>query len=55
MIDRIDYGKLGCDPSRFDMIFASLSSVFSGERELRRAEEIIEAHISDTVRALQDA
>ena len=55
MIGRIDYGKLGCEVSRFDAIFVSLSSLFSGGRELRRAEEIVEAHISDTVRALQDS
>ncbi len=54
MIGQIDYGKLGCEPSRYDAIFVSLSSVFASRTELRRAEEMVEAGISETVRILQD-
>ena len=49
MISRIDYEKLGCNPSRFDAIFVSLSSEFADREELLRAEEIVEKRIAETV------
>ena len=45
MIRYIDYESLGCEKSRFDRIFMSLSSVFQDGEALRRAEEIIDENL----------
>jgi len=51
MIDRIDYEGLGCEKSRFDSIFLSLSSRFADREELLTAERIIQGHIDAFVEA----
>jgi hypothetical protein len=50
MINRIDYEKLGCEKSRFDSIFISLSSEFKNVKELREGEILIESNIDEFVR-----
>ncbi|MCK9230621.1 MAG: hypothetical protein M0Q23_07585 [Syntrophales bacterium] len=45
MISHIDYDALGCERSRFDTIFLSLTSCFGSLDELRRAENLIEEHL----------
>ena len=50
MIKRIDYEKLGCEKSRFDSIFISLSSEFKNVKELREGEILIESNIDEFVR-----
>lgn len=45
MINHIDYEALGCERSKFDRIFLSLTSQFNNSDELRRAETLI----SDTI------
>ncbi|HYA12926.1 MAG TPA: hypothetical protein VEF33_01170 [Syntrophales bacterium] len=47
MINRIDYEALGCERSRFDSIFLSLSSDFKNLRELKEAENLIQANIDE--------
>ena len=47
MINRIDYKALGCEGSRFDSIFLSLSSEFKNSRELKDAENLIQANIDE--------
>lgn len=42
MISHIDYDVLGCERSRFDKIFLSLTSQFTSFRELRKAEALID-------------
>lgn len=49
-IHAIDYGALGCEPSRFDRIFLSLQSEFGSGDELRRAEEIIRSRLEAVAR-----
>jgi len=49
MIDRIDYEGLGCEKSRFDQIFLSLSSRFQSREELLTAERIIQEHINSFI------
>jgi hypothetical protein len=51
MINHIDYESLGCDRSRFDQIFLSLSSEFNDREELKEAETIIQNMIDRFVRA----
>jgi hypothetical protein len=51
MIDSIDYEGLGCEKSRFDQIFLSLSSRFGSREELRDAEGIIQGHVDAFVQA----
>ncbi len=51
MIKYIDYDALGQEKSRFDKIFMSLSSEFSGPEALQTAEEIIRSHIAAFLRA----
>jgi hypothetical protein len=46
MIKHVDYESLGCDRSRFDRIFSSLSSEFGSKEELKEAEGIIQ-HMID--------
>jgi hypothetical protein len=41
----IDYAALGCERSRYDGIFLSLSSLFGNRRELRRAEGMIRENV----------
>ncbi|MGO9136121.1 MAG: hypothetical protein ACLP9S_18020 [Syntrophales bacterium] len=50
MINRIDYNALGCEGSRFNSIFLSLSSEFQSMQELREAERLIEANIDEFAR-----
>ena len=45
MIRYIDYESLGCEKSRFDRIFMSLSSFFRDREALRKAEEIIDENV----------
>jgi hypothetical protein len=47
MINRIDYKALGCEVSRFDSIFLSLSSEFKNLQELKEAEDLIQANIDE--------
>jgi len=49
MISHIDYGALGCDRSKFDRIFLSLTSKFRTLEELRRGEEIIRENIEEFI------
>ena len=51
MIGHIDYEKLGCERSRFDRIFLSLSSEFGSLSELREAEALIQKAIDESVAA----
>lgn len=45
MISHIDYGALGCERSRFDKVFLSLTSHFTSRQELRQAESLIDEHL----------
>jgi len=45
MISHIDYDALGCERSKFDKIFLSLTSRFETPEELRRGEAIIQENI----------
>jgi hypothetical protein len=49
MISHIDYDALGCDRSKFDKIFLSLTSKFRTLEELRRGEEIIRENIEEFI------
>ena len=51
MIGHIDYEKLGCERSRYDKIFLSLSSEFGSLSELREAEALIQKAIDESVAA----
>jgi hypothetical protein len=51
MINRIDYNALGCEGSRFNSIFLSLSSEFQNMQELKEGEKLIEANIDEFARA----
>jgi hypothetical protein len=51
MISFIDYNALGCERSPFDRIFLSLSSELKCLDDLRRAEAIVESHITAFARA----
>ena len=51
MIHQIDYDALGCEKSRFNKIFLSLSTEFKTAAEVRAAENIIEDHLEDFVHA----
>jgi len=49
MIKHIDYEKLGCEPSRFDRIFLSLSSEFANRQDVAAAERLIQAGIDEFI------
>ncbi|MFB3926100.1 MAG: hypothetical protein ACE14T_08595 [Syntrophales bacterium] len=49
MIPYIDYESLGCEKSRFDKIFLSLSSEFRDAGEVRAGEEKIQRNIDEFV------
>jgi hypothetical protein len=49
MINPIDYEKLGCERSRFDGIFLSLSSEFKGREDLVAAERLIQTGIDEFI------
>ena len=51
MINRIDYGALGCEVSRFNSIFLSLASEFRNRDELMEGERLIESNIEGFIRA----
>lgn len=51
MISHIDYERLGCDRSRFDKIFLSLTSHFESKEQLRDAETMIQDCIEKFVDA----
>jgi hypothetical protein len=51
MIRPIDYAVLGCERSRYDGIFLSLSSVFENHHELEQAEGMIRENIEALVQA----
>ena len=55
MIRPIDYDILGCERSRFDGIFLSLSSEFRTTNALREAEEMIQANITALAEACDGA
>lgn len=55
MIRPIDYTALGCERSRFDGIFLSLSSKFRTPEELREAERLLWENISALAAAYNDA
>jgi hypothetical protein len=47
MISRINYDALGCDVSRFNGIFLSLSSEFENIEELKAGEDMIQRNIDE--------
>jgi len=49
MINHIDYESLGCEPSRFDRIFLSLSSEFTSRKDMVAAEHLIQAGIDEFI------
>ena len=49
MIKYIDYESLGCEESRFNRIFLSLTSEFKDIGELRKAEEVIQRNIDEFI------
>jgi hypothetical protein len=49
MINHIDYEKLGCERSRFDGIFMSLSSEFKSREDVAAAERLIQASIDEFI------
>lgn len=49
MINHIDYEKLGCERSKFDKIFLSLSSEFSSREDLAAAERLIQACLDEFI------
>ena len=49
MIKHIDYEKLGCERSRFDGIFLSLSSEFKSREDVAAAERLIQASIDEFI------
>ena len=49
MISHIDYEALGCERSKFDKIFLSLTSRFRTFEELRKGEEIIRENIDEFI------
>lgn len=55
MIKYIDYASLGCEKSRFDAIFLSLSSEFRNRDEVREGENLIQANIDEFVSAYVQA
>jgi hypothetical protein len=48
-IARIDYGKIGIDPSPYDTIFLSFASAFKEGEEVLAAEEMVRANIEKAV------
>jgi len=50
----IDYGALGCGPSRFDRIFLSLQSEFASRDDLRAAEEALRSRLDAVVRRYRE-
>jgi len=55
MINHIDYDALGCERSRFDRIFLSLTSQFNTLEELRKGEAIIQENIDEFIHKYQEA
>ena len=55
MINHIDYDALGCERSRFDRIFLSLTSQFNTLEELRKGEAIIQENIDEFIYKYQEA
>ena len=51
MINHIDYEKMGCERSKFDRIFLSLSSEFGHLSQLREEESLIQRTIDEFVEA----
>ena len=54
MIRPIDYDALGCERSRYDGIFLSLSSLFRNRRELVLAEAMIQENVEAVAAACDD-
>lgn len=50
MINHIDYESLGCEESRFNRIFLSLTSEFKDVGELGKAEKMIQENIDEFIR-----
>ncbi len=53
MIRPIDYAALGCERSRYDGLFLSLSSLFRNRRELQRAEGMIRENVEAAAAACE--
>jgi hypothetical protein len=53
LICPIDYAALGCERSRYDGIFLSLSSLFRDRRELQEAEGMIRENLDAVVAACE--
>ena len=47
MIHHIDYEKLGCERSKYNRIFQSLTSEFNDAASVRSAEELVKRHIDN--------
>ena len=47
MIQHIDYEKLGCERSKYNRIFQSLTSEFNDAAGVRSAEELVKGHIDN--------
>ncbi len=54
MISHIDYDALGCERSRFDKIFLSLTSRFRSSNELRQAENLVEGELRAFIDCYRD-
>jgi hypothetical protein len=51
MISHIDYEALGCERSRFDKLFVSLSSDFKSKEDVKDGEDLIQRHINAFIAA----
>lgn len=54
MIHHIDYDTLGCERSRFDKIFLSLTSQFNSQEELKEGEKIIREFIDEFIQKYRE-
>jgi hypothetical protein len=54
MIHHIDYDTLGCERSRFDKIFLSLTSQFNNQEELKQGERIIQESIDEFIQKYRE-
>jgi hypothetical protein len=54
MIHHIDYDSLGCERSRFDKIFLSLTSQFTNQEELKQGEKIIQENIDEFIQKYRE-
>lgn len=54
MIHHIDYEKLGCEHSKYNRIFLSLTSEFNDAAGVRSAEKLVKGHIDNFALAYRD-